>query len=148
MLSKLLIWKENKGVSGRSCCGSAVVEFAGCNGFCNRCGGGPKRRLGGVEAAGDDDGKTSAALQAKSAKGFPRVILAGRDVLGGVRFWGRAYEIGALGFSLRRILLSRLRRWRHYDISASVSGADFMIGGTYGRRRPRSAPRRRSLTNA
>ncbi len=101
-----------------------------------------------MEAAGDDDGKTSAALQAKSAKGFPRVILAGRDVLGGVRFWGRAYEIGALGFSLRRILLSRLRRWRHYDISASVSGADFMIGGTYGRRRPRSAPRRRSLTDA
>ncbi len=30
-----------------------------------------------MEAAGDDDGKTSAALQAKSAKGFPRGILAG-----------------------------------------------------------------------
>jgi len=41
----------------------------------------------------------------------------------------------------------RLRRWRRYDISASVSGADFMIGSTYGRRRPRSAQRRRSLTN-
>jgi len=53
-----------------------------------------------VEAAGDDDGKTSAALQAKSAKGFPRGILAGG------MFWGRAYAIGALRFSLRRILLS------------------------------------------
>lgn len=29
-----------------------------------------------------------------------------------------------------------------------MSGADFMIGGTYSRRGPRSAPRRMSFTNA